>query len=51
MSAGFNLDEYVDVAERIRMFSEKHPEGTLQSEVQWPAGAATGCPVGGWVCG
>lgn len=30
----FKLDDsYVDVAERIRIFREKHPEGSLQSEV------------------
>lgn len=28
----FNLDEYVDVAERIRMFAEKFPEGSLQGD-------------------
>ena len=28
----FNLDEYVDVAERIRMFAEKYPEGSLQGD-------------------
>ena len=30
---GFNLDDYVDVPERIRQFREQHPEGTLQSEI------------------
>jgi hypothetical protein len=28
----FDLSEYVDVAERIRMFNEKYPEGSLQGE-------------------
>jgi uncharacterized protein (DUF3820 family) len=28
----FNLDDYVDVAERIRMFNEKYPEGSLQGK-------------------
>lgn len=27
------LDDYVDVAERIRIFRDKHPDGSLQSEV------------------
>jgi hypothetical protein len=29
MSGGFNLDDYVDVAERIRLFYEKFPDGRL----------------------
>ena len=29
----FDLSDYVDVAERIRIFREKHPNGSLQSEV------------------
>lgn len=32
--AGFNPADYVDdVAERIRMFATKYPEGSLQSEI------------------
>ena len=31
--AGFNMDGYVDVAERITEFSEKYPEGSLQSDL------------------
>lgn len=27
--SGFNLDDYVDVAERIRLFYEKYPDGRL----------------------
>jgi len=27
---GFNVDDYVDVAERLRLFKEKWPEGSLQ---------------------
>jgi len=27
---GFSIDEYVDVAERLKLFKEKHPEGSLQ---------------------
>lgn len=34
----FNLDGYVDVAERIRMFAAKYPEGSLQSEVEFVNG-------------
>ena len=30
----FNIDDYVDVAERIRIFRDKHPDGSLQSEVK-----------------
>jgi hypothetical protein len=26
----FNVDDYVDVAERLKLFKEKYPEGTLQ---------------------
>ena len=29
--ANFRMDDYVDVAERIRMFYEKYPDGSLQS--------------------
>lgn len=29
----FNIDDYVDVAERIRIFREKHPDGSLQSTI------------------
>lgn len=29
----FDMSDYVDVAERIRIFRDKHPEGTLQSEI------------------
>lgn len=28
----YNLDDYVDVAERIQRFHEKYPDGSLQSE-------------------
>lgn len=31
MAKTFNTDDYVDVAERIRQFKEKYPEGTLQA--------------------
>lgn len=32
-----NLDDYVEVSERITLFREKFPEGTLQAEViRWP---------------
>ena len=31
--AGFKMDDYVDVAERIADFSEKYPDGSLQSEL------------------
>jgi hypothetical protein len=30
----FNIDDYVDVAERIRIFRDKHPDGALQSSVE-----------------
>lgn len=29
MSGGFNLDDYVDVAERIKLFYERYPDGRL----------------------
>jgi len=31
--AGFNLDNYVPVEDRIEAFYEKHPEGSVQTEV------------------
>ena len=31
MARQFNADDYVDVAERIRQFKEKYPDGTLQA--------------------
>lgn len=40
--SGFNMDDYVDVAERIRNFAERFPEGSLQSELE-----KTG---EGWLC-
>jgi hypothetical protein len=27
---GWNVDDYVDVAERLKLFKEKYPEGSLQ---------------------
>jgi hypothetical protein len=36
-SKGFNLDDYVDVAERIRIFRDQYPHGSLQARViRWP---------------
>lgn len=31
MAKTFNTDDYIDVAERIRQFKEKYPDGTLQA--------------------
>ena len=31
--AGFNLDNYVPVEDRIEAFYEKHPEGSIQTEL------------------
>lgn len=31
--AGFNMDDYVPVNERIEAFKAKHPDGSLQSEI------------------
>lgn len=31
--AGFNMDDYVPVNERIEAFYKKHPDGSLQSEI------------------
>jgi len=42
--SGFKLDDYVDVAERIREFSAKYPEGSLQAELEFMPEA------GGWFC-
>ena len=36
------MDDYVDVAERIRNFADRFPEGSLQSELQLVGG--------GWLC-
>lgn len=42
MSGRFNMDDYVDVAERIVLFREKYPEGSLQATVlRYPG---EGCP-------
>lgn len=41
----FDLSEYVDVAERIRIFKEKFPEGSLQSELTMTNGDSPG-----WLC-
>ena len=42
MSGIFKLDDYVDVAERIREFNQKYPDGSLQSELTWLES--------GWLC-
>lgn len=34
----FNMNEYVDVAERIQHFKEAFPNGSLQSEIQFKDG-------------
>lgn len=47
-SARFNMDDYVDVAERIAMFNDKFPEGSLQSKLE-PSRNAAGDIVG-WLC-
>ena len=41
----FDLSEYVDVAERIRIFKEKYPDGSLQSELTLLDGNNPG-----WLC-
>ncbi len=33
MNDGFNLKDYVDVAERIASFYERYPEGSIQTEM------------------
>jgi len=44
----FDLNDYVDVAERIRQFNEKHPEGSLQSELE-PVKDSVDNLIG-WLC-
>ena len=41
---GFNMDDYVDVAQRIAEFNEKYPEGSLQSRLTYHEDPA------GWFC-
>lgn len=43
MSGGFNLDDYVDVAERIRLFYEKYPDGRIGTVAHgmYPVGERT----------
>lgn len=41
----FDLSDYVDVAERIRVFKEKYPDGSLQSELTLMNGDNPG-----WLC-
>ena len=41
----FDLSEYIDVAERIRVFKEKYPDGVLQSELTLMDGDNPG-----WLC-
>lgn len=41
----FDLSDYVDVAERIRIFKEKYPDGSLQSELTQTNGNSPG-----WLC-
>lgn len=42
--SGFKMDDYVDVAERIRDFNRKYPEGSLQAELVYMENPA------GWLC-
>jgi len=44
MSSNFSMDDYVDVAQRIREFSEKYPDGSLQSELKLMV------EPDGWLC-
>jgi len=44
MTEKFNMDGYVDVAERIRDFDKKHPEGSLQAELVYMENPP------GWLC-
>lgn len=48
MSGKFNMDDYVDVAERISLFSEKYPDGSLQSWVKQVAD--NDGVIIGWLC-
>lgn len=50
MSPGqrFSMDDYVDVAERIRLFAERFPDGCLQSELEALRNAEGG--IEGWFC-
>lgn len=58
--SGFKMDDYVDVAERIREFSAKYPDGSLQSTLEWHehesevwdnnARNAVRVKTAGWLC-
>lgn len=51
MSGKFNMDDYVDVNERIQEFYAKYPEGSLQSqltEVESPDGTLIGWKCQAW---
>lgn len=47
MSGKFSMDDYVDVAERVAMFSERFPDGSLQSEL---SPIETNGVITGWLC-
>src|ERR1044072_749476 len=44
----FNMDDYVDVAERIRQFNENSPDGSLQSHLE-PVKDSVDNLIG-WLC-
>lgn len=44
MSGNFKLDDYVDVAQRIKDFAAKYPDGSLQSDLRFVE------ELGGWLC-
>jgi hypothetical protein len=48
MSGKFNMDDYVDVAERISLFKAEYPQGVLQSELS-EVRDENGVLVG-WLC-
>lgn len=47
MSAKFDMKDYVDVAERIAMFTDRYPDGSLQSEL---TPLYQGDTLVGWLC-
>lgn len=58
--SGFKMDDYVDVAERIRAFHDKYPDGSLQSELSFhsyeaedfnqKSGQVVRVKGAGWLC-
>jgi hypothetical protein len=47
--SGFKMDDYVDVAERLRLFKAEYPDGSLSSTLE-PLRDRDGGVINAWLC-